>query len=248
MRRTGFALAAAALSLAAASGVVQAQPAPPRPPGQTGQNTMVDCDVFADGVHEVPIIVVTSPAVGASVTPGADLTLQGIAVDCHVEIGAGINRVSAYLGPREAGGLPLGEATLRLPNPITVLPADQYQGVSGWTLRTKPPLKPGEMNDVYVYARSEMTQRETSVRLPLMAAGTSDTRPAAATPTPTAAPAAEPPAPNAPAEVTIPAPGPAAVPLASNAPEEATTPGTGEPALLPTDGDPPAPIDQAAGD
>src|SRR5919198_5333022 len=247
MRRTRLALAAAALSLAAVPRLVLAQPAPPRPPGQTGQNTMVDCDVFADGVHEVPIIVVTSPPVGASVPPGEELTLQGIAVDCHVEIGAGINRVSAYLGRREALGVHLGDATLRLPNPITVLPADQYQGVSGWSLRTKAPLKPGEMNDVYLYARSEMTQRETSVRLPLIGAGTSEAWPAAATPTPTAAPAAQPPASNAPAEAIIPEPPPAAVPLASNAPEEATTPATGEPTPVPTDQDhPPAPIDQPA--
>jgi hypothetical protein len=222
MRRAG--LAVAVVVTLCAVGVVRAQPTPLRPPGQTGQNISIDCDIFADGVHEVPIIVVTTPAAGATVPPAGDLTLQGVAVDCHVEVGAGINRVSAYLGQREAGGIYLGDAALRRPNPITVLPADQYGGVSGWILNAKAPLKAGELNDLFIYARSEMTQRETSVRLPLIGAGSPPTQPAAATPIPTDMPAAVPPASNAPPEAIVPAP-------------------AAEPTPAPADDNPPASID-----
>src|SRR5882762_7794170 len=83
-----------ALSLAGGPGGALAQGVPPRQPaGQAAQNVSVDCDQFADGVHEVPIVVVTSPAPGATLSP-ENVTLQGFAADCHVDIGAGINRVS----------------------------------------------------------------------------------------------------------------------------------------------------------
>src|SRR2546423_1705481 len=141
------------LALAASPGSSLAQGTPPRQPaGQASQNVSVDCDQFADGVHEVPILVVTSPVPGATLSP-ENVTIQGFAADCHVDVGAGINRVSVFLGGRDAGGIYLGDAALRAPSPIPVLPADQYQGKSGWVLKVQAPLKPGELNELFVYAR-----------------------------------------------------------------------------------------------
>lgn len=236
MWRAVWALILTVPSLGTVTTVALAQPTPARPPGLAGQNISIDCDVFADGVHEVPIIVVTSPAAGATAPPG-ELTLQGIAVDCHVDVGAGINRVSVYLGSREAGGTHLGDATLKQPNPIPVLPPDQYQNVSGWVFKTNAPLKAGELNDLVLYARSELTNRETPVTLQLRGAGAPTPTPA---PTPTAAPAA----PSAPAEATVP-PTPTAVPLASNVPEEAIIPEGAERMPMPDDDEAPPPADEA---
>jgi hypothetical protein len=159
-----------ALGLIGSPGGALAQGAPPRQPaGQANQNVAVDCDQFADGVHDGPIVVVTSPTPGATLFPD-NITIQGFAADCHVDIGAGINRVSVFLGGRDAGGIYLGDAALRGPSPIPVVPADQYQASSGWVLKVQAPLKPGELNDLFVYARSELTNIETSVKLPIMAA------------------------------------------------------------------------------
>jgi hypothetical protein len=159
----------------------------------------IDCDIFADGVHEVPILVVTGPAPGAILSPD-NVVVQGAAVDCHVDIGAGINRVSVFLGRREAGGIFVGDATLRAPTPISILPADQYAPGSGFLLKGQAPLKPGAVNELYIYARSELTNIETAVMLPVVGAGM------VPTPTPPPAPTA-PPASNRP---PAPAPTPAA--------------------------------------
>jgi hypothetical protein len=199
-------LRCAGLGIAAGVLLVGARPAnagpayqtPPRQPaGQAAQNVSVDCDIFADGVHEVPILVVTGPAPGATLSQDS-VVVQGAAVDCHVDIGAGINRVSVFLGRREAGGIFLGDATLKAPTPIPILPADQYAAGSGFVLRGQAPLKPGAVNELYIYARSELTNIETAVMLPVVGAGVSPAptppagnRPPAPTPAPEPMPAAQ---------------------------------------------------------
>jgi hypothetical protein len=207
LRRVRFGIAAAVLlvgALPAHAGPAYQTP-PRQPAGQTAQNVSLDCDIFADGVHEVPILVVTGPPPGATLAPD-NLVIQGAAVDCHVDIGAGINRVSVFLGRREAGGIFLGDAVLKAPTPIPILPADQYAAASGFVLRGQAPLKPGAVNELYVYARSELTNIETAVMLPVVGAGLapapappapppSERRPAPASapePTPTQEPAFEP--------------------------------------------------------
>jgi hypothetical protein len=120
---------------------------------------------LADGEHPLPIILVTGPTPGATLMPG-DVTIQGAAFDCHADVGSGINRVAVFLGRREAGGLHLGDATLRRPSPIRVEPADQYSTI-GWTLTAAAPLKPGQVNELYVYARSELTNVEAVIAVPL---------------------------------------------------------------------------------
>jgi hypothetical protein len=186
-KRTSFALAVTAFGLAAVPATLSAQAA--QPTGQAASNISVDCDRFADGQHEVPIVVVTKPIPG-TILPAGPVIIQGAALDCHADSGTGISRVAVFLGQRDAGGLHLGDAVLRGPNPIQVLPADQYALV-GWTLDAPAPLKAGQVNELYVYARSEVTNVETVVVVPVMGgagAGAIGTTP----PIPTAEPAAAP--------------------------------------------------------
>ena len=211
LRHAGFGILAALLLVGArpANAGPASQTPPRQPAGQAAQNVSVDCDIFADGVHEVPILVVTGPAPGAILSPD-NVDVQGAAVDCHVDIGAGINRVSVFLGRREAGGIFIGDATLRAPTPISILPADQYGPGSGFVLRGQAPLKPGVVNELYVYARSELTNIETAVMLPVVGAGMV---PAPATPPPPAPPASNrPPAPAPTPEPTPAAQEPESVP------------------------------------
>jgi hypothetical protein len=130
-----------------------------------GQPQSVDCDLLPD-TSDGPILIVTAPASGATLAPGS-LTIGGAAFDCAADSGTGVNQVAVYLGPRDAGGVHLGEATLRGPNPIRVSPADQYSAV-GWTLTVDVPLQSGQ-NQLYVYARSDLNGRETVATLPVMA-------------------------------------------------------------------------------
>ena len=179
------------------------------------QQQTVDCDLLPD-TSNGPIVVVTQPIPGATL-PAGRLTIQGAAFDCAADVGAGVDRVSIFLGRRDTGGVPLGEATLRGPSPVRVAPADQYSAI-GWTLSTAVPLAPGQANELFVYARSDVSHLETVVTLPVRAEGTADTpAPSSTEPqVPTSTPdspqgggAAEPPAAN-PAE--------SETPLANNVP------------------------------
>lgn len=151
-----------------------------------GQQVAVDCDVLPDVSHG-PVVVVTTPSAGTTLAAGT-LTVQGAAFDCAADVGTGVDRVSVFLDRRDAGGLHLGEATLRQPNPIHVAPADQYSSV-GWTLTAAVPLKPGQVNNLYVYARSSLTSLETEVALPIVGGGAADSPP-------TTSPAPFPPSPT----------------------------------------------------
>jgi hypothetical protein len=152
---------------------------------ESAQQAAIDCDLLPD-VSPGPIVVVTTPVRGATLATGT-LTIQGAALDCEADVGTGVDRVLVFLGSRDAGGLRLGEATLGEPSPIRVAPVDQYSSV-GWSLTTAVPLTPGQVNDVYVYARRKQTSVETVVSVPVVGGGTVDSAgtasPAPATPTP----------------------------------------------------------------
>src|SRR5262249_4267572 len=90
-KHASFALTIASVGLSPLPARATAQAA--QPAGQTATSVSVDCDTFADGQHEVPIVVVTKPSAGATL-PAGPLTIQGAALDCHADVGTGINRVS----------------------------------------------------------------------------------------------------------------------------------------------------------
>jgi hypothetical protein len=169
-KRASFVVALTVLGVGALPAALRAQAA--QPAGQAATNVSVDCDRFADGQHEVPIVVVTKPIPGTTLSAGP-VTIQGAALDCHADVGTGISRVSVFLGRRDAGGLHLGDAVFRGPNPIQVLPADQYATV-GWILDAQAPLKAGQVNELYVYARSDVTNHETVLAVPVIGGGVTD--------------------------------------------------------------------------
>ncbi|MBO0885732.1 MAG: hypothetical protein J2P17_36435, partial [Mycobacterium sp.] len=140
--------------------------------GQASTPEGVDCDMLPDA-SEGPIVVVTAPVAGNTYAAGP-MTIQGAAFDCAADTGTGVDRVSVFLGAREAGGIHLGEATLRQASPVRVMPSDQY-ATAGWSLTSGIPLNSGQPNDVYVYARSDVNSHETAVRLTLLGAPTDDT-------------------------------------------------------------------------
>jgi hypothetical protein len=111
-----------------------------------------------------PTLVVANPSAGDMLTPGA-ITMQGVAFDTTATNGIGVDRVSVFLGDRDAGGIFLGDATLGAPATAPV-PSDQF-ALAGWTLET-PALKGvGDTNDLHVYARSAVTGQETMLDIPV---------------------------------------------------------------------------------
>ena len=62
-----------------------------------------------------PILDVANPSEGDMLTPGA-LVMQGVAFDEAATSGTGVDRVTAFLDDRDAGGVFLAEATLGQPS------------------------------------------------------------------------------------------------------------------------------------
>jgi hypothetical protein len=142
------------------------------------------------------------PSPGDVLRPGGQV-LRGAAFDCHADEGIGVDRVSVYLGSREAGGLLLGEATLGAPSGLQVLPVPQFAS-AGWTLPLPATVRSGQVpgDKLSVYARSTVTGKETILAI------------AVSVPESTAAAPA--PAPDAPPADRETMPGPSQI---SNAPE-----------------------------
>ncbi len=115
-----------------------------------------------------PTLVLANPNAGDMVTPGA-LRMEGVAFDSAATTGVGVDRVSVFLGDRDAGGQFLGDATLGTPA-TTPVPTDQFAR-AGWTLETPALSGSGEMNELSVYARSSVTGQETEVDIPISIGG-----------------------------------------------------------------------------
>jgi hypothetical protein len=111
-----------------------------------------------------PTVVVANPNAGDMITPGA-FTMQGVAFDNTATTGVGVDRVTVFLGDRDAGGMFLGDAKLGAPTTMPV-PSDQF-AMAGWTLVTPALGGAGELNELRVYARSEVTGLETVVDIPI---------------------------------------------------------------------------------
>ena len=58
-----------------------------------------------------------SPAPGTFLPVGGNITVSGVAYDTTATGSAGIDRVSVFLGDRDAGGTFWGDATLGQPSP-----------------------------------------------------------------------------------------------------------------------------------
>jgi hypothetical protein len=115
----------------------------------------------AGQVAEGPRLVVWNPNAGDRLRPGA-LSLQGLAFDPAASVGTGVDRVSVFLGDRDAGGRHLGDAMLGTFDRLASAPAH-----AGWTLITPALRAAGEGRVLFVYARSSLTGREAVVQIPI---------------------------------------------------------------------------------
>jgi len=123
--------------------------------------------VLAHTQQPGPALDVANPGPGDMLTPGV-MIIEGIAFDDTAERGAGVDRVSVFLGDRDEGGLFLGDAALGLHNPQSVEGGDAQFAQAGWRLQT-PVLKgAGEHRDLTVYARSSVTGIETVEVIPVV--------------------------------------------------------------------------------
>jgi hypothetical protein len=125
---------------------------------------MTAASTSAQPLPEGPTLVVANPNAGDMITPGR-FTMQGVAFDKTATTGVGVDRVSVFLGDRDAGGMFLGDAKLGAPTTMPV-PSDQF-AMAGWTLVTPALDGAGETDQLHVYARSAVTGDETVVDIPI---------------------------------------------------------------------------------
>jgi hypothetical protein len=104
----------------------------------------------------LPVLNLANPSPGDVLSAGA-YVVQGLAMDPESSHGSGINEVSFFLGPRDEGGIQLGEAV-----PGTGPDQDGFSA----TL-TLPSTSVGERTFV-AYARSALSGKETEVTLPIV--------------------------------------------------------------------------------
>jgi hypothetical protein len=123
--------------------VVLGPPAPPSYPG--------------------PYVAVANPSPGDVLQIGG-LEIAGKAFDpaAGLDQGPGIDRVQVFLGDRDLGGLHLGDARLGLLNPAAA-PGTQFS-MAGWGVVVT---LPSGAHTIFVYARSWVTGKETTVQVPV---------------------------------------------------------------------------------
>jgi hypothetical protein len=97
--------------------------------------------------------------------PAGNTVIHGVAYDRSAQTDNSIDRVSLFLGTRNAGGTFLTDATLGMPNP-DVQPGQAHQ-MAGWNATVALPNSPGPQTLV-VYAHSGVTDHESSVAIPFM--------------------------------------------------------------------------------
>src|SRR6187551_1324423 len=96
------------------------------------------------------VVVIDAPNPNAEISPGANVNVTGVAYDTTSTTGSGIDRVSVFLGDRDAGGIFWGDATLGQPSPQL----GATQTTAGFTRRSPTiPLGAGQ-RDIFVYAHS----------------------------------------------------------------------------------------------
>ena len=162
--------------------------------------TTPTCIVPPQGI----VVTIGSPAPGAVLPVDGNVTVTGVAYDTSVTDGTGIDRVSVFLGNRDAGGTFWGDATLGQPSPE--LGADR--SAAGYSRRS-PTIPAGSgTREIFVYAHTS-SGREASASIPVFL-GAAPT--AVRGQVPTAVP------PPLPACTPTPAPSPTATPFRPSRP------------------------------
>jgi hypothetical protein len=226
---SGLALALIAVqaNLSMDDSLAVAQPAP----------TPVPCTLPPHGV----VVQIGTPAPFAVLQSNSPVTVSGVAYDTTASGVPGIASVSVFLGDRDKGGISLGNASIG--QTVPGQPSGTAMSTAGFSLRTSNIPQGTGSRDLFVYAKSSVSNTEGSSSVPIylnaaptVGRGQVPTPvlppPPVCTPTPapTSTPAATPTTPPAPATATP-------VPVA---PLAATPTAVPTPALLP-----PAPIPAA---
>ncbi len=117
------------------------------------------CTVPPQGV----VVTIDLPNPGAEMPPGGNVVVQGVAFDTAATDGPGVDRVSVFLGDRDAGGIFWGDAQLGLASPQL----GATRATAGYSRRspTIPTTRGG--NTIFVYARSSLTGREAVASIPV---------------------------------------------------------------------------------
>jgi hypothetical protein len=110
-----------------------------------------------------PYVAVANPEPGETLIAGG-LDIQGKAFDpaATPDQGTGVDRVQVFLEDRDRGGMHLGDARLGLPN-MAAAPGSQF-AFAGWDVVVNIP---SGFHTLFIYARSALTGRETSIQLPV---------------------------------------------------------------------------------
>ena len=106
---------------------------------------------------DLPVLDLFNPNPGDLVLPGNYL-ISGVAIDPQAQDGSGIDQVSFYLGPRDQGGVALGN----------IVPSGgQHQ--SDFSLAVDlPNADPGTQQQLVGYAHSALNDRTTQLSIPIV--------------------------------------------------------------------------------
>ncbi len=137
--------------------IVAPQPLPPPPPPP--EVIYISPPLVIPG----PYIAVANPVPGDTLAVGG-LNIQGKAFDpvAGADRGTGIDRVQVFLEDRDRGGLYLGDARLGRPN-LAAEPGSQFALAGGDIVVSLPP----GAHNLYVYGRSAITGKESTVSIPI---------------------------------------------------------------------------------
>lgn len=116
-----------------------------------------------------PYIAVNNPSPGDVLAVGG-LVIQGKAFDpaASPEQATGIDRVQVFLEDRDRGGMYLGDARLGATNPAAE-PGSQFSQ-AGWDIVVT---LPSGSHRLFIYARSFVTGKESTVTIPISVRGRS---------------------------------------------------------------------------
>lgn len=190
------------------------------------------------------VVAIDTPNPNAEISPGSNVTVTGVAYDTASTTGSGIDRVSVFLGDRDAGGIFWGDATLGQPSPQL----GAAQNAAGFTRRSPTiPLGAGQ-RDIFVYAHSSSgREASTSISVFLGPPPAGQATPAVPAPRPVCTPVPTPtstPVAATPTATAVP-PQPTATPRATVAPA-ANAPAPAAPAAAAPAPAAPAPAPAAA--
>ena len=114
-------------------------------------------------VQPGPYVAVSNPTPGDALPVGG-LAMQGKAFDpaASTDQFTGVDRVQVFLEDRDRGGTLLGDARLGTPN-LAAEPGSQF-ALAGWEITVT---LPNGQHTLFVYARSSVTGKESTVSIPI---------------------------------------------------------------------------------